>query len=140
MSLTTGTDLLSVAVVVAIFSIFVVTLVRAHQLYQERREVFEHFNMALEFAEETRDRVAGWNSASLKTWLDAQARIWAREGLSFRVEIRDFQGVLLFEHGQRPDQLAPHLSRPAGAALPVVFDQNGLRAEPCGLAVRVWRF
>jgi hypothetical protein len=78
-------------------------------------------------------------STSLGVWLNGQAETLAREGLEFRVEVRDFQGELLFSYGRGPDPLTSYFSPPVGAALPIVFYRNEGFGEPCELAVRVWR-
>jgi hypothetical protein len=140
MPFSVGGNLLSAALVVVIFSIFVIALIQTHHIYTERCDRFQHFNFALEMAEQLRDRVlVEGASTSLKNWLDVRDKALAREGLKFRVEIRDLQGKLLFKYGQEPDFFTSHFSPPVGASLPIVFYQNESFGEPCEAVVRVWR-
>jgi hypothetical protein len=55
MSFSIGGDVLSVALTLVIFSIFIAALVQAHQVYAEKREAHEHFALALRVAEQVRD-------------------------------------------------------------------------------------
>jgi hypothetical protein len=135
MSFSVGGNLLSAAFVVVIFSIFVIALIQTYHIYTERRDAFQHFSLALEMAEQLRDRVLTEGApTSLRNWLDIRDKALTWEGLKFRVEIRDPRGRLLFSHGQEPN-----FSPPVGVALPIVFYQNGDFGEPCEVLVRAWR-
>lgn len=139
MSFSAGGNVLSAAMVVVVFSTFIVTLVQAYHVYAERRNAFEHFGLALGLAEQVRDRVSvGGTSTSLGIWLSGQAKTLAREGLRIRVEIRDFQGELLFNYGREPDFMSSYFSPPVGAAIPIVFSKGSILGEPCEITVRVW--
>jgi hypothetical protein len=135
MSFSVGGNLLSAAFAVVIFSIFAVALIQTHHIYTERRDASQRFSLALEMAEQFRDRLLMEGApSSLRNWLDVREKALAWEGLRLRVEVRDRQGKLLFSHGREPNFSTSHSSSPVGVALPVVFYQKG----GFEAVVRVW--
>lgn len=135
MPLSTGSNLLSVALSALVFTTFVATLLHSYHLYAERRNEFECFGVALDLAEGVRDRATGgWPSS----WLDGKSKTLGLEGMGFRVEVKDFAGKILLTHGGRPDAMGAYLSPPVAVGLPISLG-GGISAKPCEMTVSVWR-
>ncbi len=145
MALNIGEDLFAAMLAVSLVAIFTAALVHSYHLYSERRNGFDDFDLALDIAEQLRDRVlaAPGNGMGLlepsMEKLENYSRRLTMEGVNLRVEIRSVTGELVLGHGREPDAIQNYLSPAAGVSLPVAVKCGNGSARPCELSVQVWR-
>lgn len=139
MVLSVGENLLSTLAVVGLVAVFMAALAHSYQVYAERTNAYEDFNLALNIAERIKNQVLasqGGRPGLLELSserVESYSQLLATQGTSMRVEVRSLDGGLLFSHGPEPN------SSPVGVSLPVAVVKNQWSAEPCELFVRVWR-
>ncbi len=133
MTFTIGSNVLSAAMVVVVFSIFAVAIAQTYRNYANACDSSELFGMTLELAEQTRDHILE-NMSPLDEFVGEKREILNKSGSDFKLEIRDFHGKTVFSHGQNPDPVTEYFSPRVGVYLPVSFN-----SEPCELSISLWR-
>lgn len=139
--LSVGEDLFTTLTVVGLLVIFIAALAHSYHVYTERKSAYESFDLALNTAEEIKNRVLGASPGSIE-WasgkLEDYSGLLARRGMGLRVEIRSLGGEVLHAHGPEQDPLRGYLSPPASASLPVAVVRGQGFVQLCELIVRVW--
>lgn len=145
--LSVGEDLFSTLIAVSLTVIFIAVLAHSYNVYNERKNVSESFNLALGIAEQLKNQtLAGHDGFELPGLiefshekLESYSKLLSPQGIKFRVEIRALNGELLFANGPALNVLEQYLFPPAAASLPVAVVQAQGSARLCELSVQVWR-
>lgn len=141
--LSVGEDLFATLTVVGLLVIFITALAHSYHVYAERKSAYESFDLALNTAEEIKNRVLGASPGSIE-WtadkLEDYSGLLAQQGIGLRVEIKSLRGEVLHAHG--PEQNSPrgYLSPPASASLPVAVVRGQGSVQLCELIVEAWRW
>ncbi len=126
--------------VVGLLVIFIAALAHSYHVYAERKSAYESFDLALNTAEEIKNRVLRASPGSIE-WaadkLEDYSELLAQRGIGLRVEIRGLGGEVLHAHGPEQNSLRGYLS-PASASLPVAVVRGQGSVQLCELIVRVW--
>jgi len=137
-----GEDLFATLAVVGLLVIFIAALAHSYHIYAERKSAYESFDLALNTAEDIKNRVLAASPGSIE-WaadkLEDYSGLLAQQGIELRVEIRSLGGEVLHAYGSEQNQLDGYFSPPASASLPVAIVRGQESVQLCELIVRVWR-
>lgn len=138
-----GSDLFATLVVVGLFVFFVGALVHSYHLYAERKNSSQNLNLALDIAEELKNRVLAGRTPGVidlrSNEIEGYSELLAWQGVGLHIEVRTLAGEPCLTHGTQPNSLKRYLSPPCSVSLPVTVAETGGSARPCELIVDVWR-
>lgn len=140
--LSVGEDLFATLAVVGLLCLFIAALVHSYSIYAERKNAYESFDLALDIAEDIKNRVLASSPGSIDLTtnkLEDYSKLLAREGVELRVEVRTLGGGVLLAHGPEQNQLGGYFSPPCSISLPVAVTRGQGSAQLCELVVWVWR-
>lgn len=140
--LSVGEDLFATLAVVGLLCLFIAALVHSYSIYAERKNAYESFDLALNIAEDIKNRVLAASPGSIDLTtnkLEDYSKLLAREGVELRVEVRTLGGGVLLAYGPEQNQLGGYFSPPCSISLPVAVTRGQGSAQLCELVVWVWR-
>ena len=136
-----GGDLFATLAVVGLLTVFIAALVHSYHVYAERKSAHESFDLALDTAEDLKNRVLRASPGSIE-WaadkLEGYSGLLAQQGVKLRVEIRSPGGEVLHTYGPEQNPLGGYFSPPASASLPVAVVRGQGSVQLCELIVRIW--
>jgi hypothetical protein len=141
--LSVGSDLFATLVVVGLFVLFGGVLMHSYHIYAERKNSSQNLGLALDIAEELKNRVLAGHTPGLvdlgSNELEGYSGLLAQQGVGLHVEVRTLGGELRLAHGHQPDSLERYLSPPCSVSLPIAVAGTQGSAQLCELVVCVWR-
>ena len=137
-----GEDLFAALAVTGLLTVFIATFAHSYHVYAERKSTYESFDLALDTAEELKNRVLRASSGSIE-WaaekLEGYSGLLAQQGVKLRVEVRSLGGEVLHAYGPEQNPLGGYFSPPASASLPLAVVRSQGSVQLCELIVRIWR-
>jgi len=145
--LSVGEDLFVTISVVGLIVLFSAALAHSYHNYAERRNTYEGLSTALDIAGQLKNDVlaktndfitSGLISAAPPTELENYFNLLKRQGIELRVEVRKFDGELVWSYGDEPDFITQYFSPPCSVSFPVAVNQSS-SLRPLGeLIVKIW--
>lgn len=138
--LSVGEDLFATLAVVSLLVLFIAALAHSYHLYEERRNAYESFDLALNIAEYIKNCVLATSPGSIDLTTDKlenYSKLLVREGIELRVEVRTLRGEVLLIYGPEQNQLRGYFSLPCSISLPVAVTRGQGSAQLCELVVWV---
>ena len=138
--LSVGEDLFAALAVVGLLVLFIAALAHSYHLYGERRNAYESFDLALDIAEDIKNRVLTASPGSIDLTvnkLEDYFKLLAREGIGLRVEVRTLGGEVLLARGPEQNPLEGYFSPHCSVSLPVAVARDQGSAQLCELVVWV---
>ncbi len=138
--LSVGEDLFATLAVVGLLVLFIAALAQSYHLYEERRNAYESFDLALNIAEDIKNCVLAASSGSINLTTDKlenYSKLLVQEGIELRVEVRTLRGEVLLVYGPEQNQLGRYFSPPFSISLPVAVARGQGSAQLCELVVWV---
>ncbi|GAI52923.1 unnamed protein product, partial [marine sediment metagenome] len=111
--LSVGEDLFATLAVVGLLCLFIAALVHSYSIYAERKNAYESFDLALNIAEDIKNRVLAASPGSIDLTmkkLEDYSKLLAREGIELRAEVRTLGGEVLLAYGPEQNQLGGYFS------------------------------